>query len=663
MANQSGQSTNKKNNQKKLNLREMNKQGIPPLLNWVIIIVMAYLAFQLFMPNQQTGDQIPYSQFKSEVNSGKVQSVTINGDQVVGLYKGDKSEEERRFYTVIPPYTDENLSKILDNNNLKITAKSTQKDIWDTLLVSVLPFLILIGFFVWMGYRARQNAGGFMSIGKSKAKMFSKEESQTSFDDVAGYKEQKEELQETIRFLKDPTEFEALSAKVPKGILLIGPPGTGKTLVARAVAGEADVPFFHLSGSDFMEMLVGVGASRVRDLFDKAKKNSPAIIFLDELDSIGQRRGGVSMGGGHNEREQTLNQLLSEMDGFEPTEGVIVMAATNRPDVLDEALLRPGRFDRRIRMDLPNMRERHQILKVHTQEVPLADDVNLEDVAKSTPGQSGADLENLVNEAAITAVKEEADKVNYRHFQIARDKIMMGRERSSLILSDDEKERIAYHEGGHAIVATLQDETDPVEKVTIIPRGRALGATQQLPDDERHNYSQTYLEQKIAVMMGGRAAEKLIFDEITTGAENDLVEATKLARKMVSNWGMSEKVGTIAFRQEDQTTPQEKIMKGDPYSQHLAELIDEETQAVLDRCFDNAYNILEENKPLLKNLADVLLDAEVVQGETLDKLLRGEQVDLDSSDEEQENNEDGGENTENEENQEESKETSSNSDE
>jgi len=621
---------NDEKSRKKLNLREMNKQGIPPLLNWVLIILVAYFAFQMFMPGKPSGKQIPYSQFKSEIRSGKVQSVTINGDQVFGLYKGDQSEEERRFTTVIPPYTDDNLSTILDKNNVKVTAESTQKDIWDTLLISVLPFLILIGFFIWMGYRARQQGGGFMSIGKSKAKLFSKEESQTSFDDVAGYKEQKEELQETIRFLKDPKEFEKLSAKVPKGILLIGPPGTGKTLVARAVAGEADVPFFHLSGSDFMEMLVGVGASRVRDLFEKAKKTSPAIIFLDELDSIGQRRGGVSMGGGHNEREQTLNQLLSEMDGFEPTEGVIVMAATNRPDVLDEALLRPGRFDRRIRMDLPNMTERHEILKVHTSDVPLADDVNLEDVAKSTPGQSGADLENLVNEAAITAVKEEAKKVSYRHFQIARDKIMMGRKRSSLILSEDEKERIAFHEGGHAIVATLQDETDPVEKVTIIPRGRSLGATQQLPDDERHNYSQAYLEQKIAVMMGGRAAEKLIFDEITTGAENDLVQATKIARKMVSNWGMSEKVGTIAFRQDNQTTPQEKMLQGEQYSQHLAELIDEETQAILDRCFDMAYDLLDSNRDILKNLADALLEVEVIQGDDLQKILQGEKVDLES---------------------------------
>ncbi|MCF7805961.1 MAG: ATP-dependent zinc metalloprotease FtsH [Candidatus Marinimicrobia bacterium] len=620
-----------KKNQKKINLKEMNKQGIPPLLNWVLIILVAYLAFQFFMPDQNTGNQIPYSQFKSEVRSGNVESVTITGDQVAGIYTGESPEKERRFYTVIPPYTDENLSTILESNNVKVTAKSTQKDIWDTLLVSVLPFLILIGFFIWMGYRARQQSGGFMSIGKSKAKMFSKEESRTSFEDVAGYKEQKEELQETIRFLKDPEEFEKLSAKVPKGILLIGPPGTGKTLVARAVAGEADVPFYHLSGSDFMEMLVGVGASRVRDLFDKAKKNSPAIIFLDELDSIGQRRGGVSMGGGHNEREQTLNQLLSEMDGFEPTEGVIVMAATNRPDVLDQALLRPGRFDRRIRMSLPNMRERHQILKVHTADVPLDEDLDLEDFAKSTPGQSGADLENLVNEAAITAVKQEAKKVSYRHFQIARDKIMMGRKRSSLILSDDEKERIAYHEGGHAIVASFQDETDPVEKVTIIPRGRSLGSTQQLPDDERHNYSQTYLEQKIAVMMGGRAAEKLVFDEITTGAENDLVQATKLARKMVSNWGMSERVGTLAFRQDDQTTPQEKMLQGDQYSQHLAELIDEETQAILDRCFDNAYSLLEENRDILKKLADALLEVEVVQGDTLEKLLKGEEVELETS--------------------------------
>ncbi len=600
--------------------------NIPPIVHWIVILIVAYLGFQFLMPQGGAGNQISYSQFKSEVRGGNVQQVTIHGDKVTGLYSGDEPEGERTFTTVIPPYSDESLNQILEENNVTVEARSTQTDLWDTLLVSVLPFLLIIGLFVWMGYRARQQAGGIMSIGKSKAKMFTKEESTTTFEDVAGYKEQKEALQETIRFLQNPEDFQRLSAKVPKGVLLIGPPGTGKTLMARAVAGEADVPFFHLSGSDFMEMLVGVGASRVRDLFQKAKENSPSIIFLDELDSIGQRRGGVSLGGGHNEREQTLNQLLNEMDGFEPTEGVIVMAATNRPDVLDEALLRPGRFDRRVQVSLPNLRERIDILKVHTNEVPTAEDVDLEDVGKSTPGQSGADLENLVNEAAINAVKENANAVNYRHFQQARDKIMMGMKRSSLILSEDEKERIAFHEGGHALVAELQEETDPVDKVTIIPRGRSLGSTQQLPEDERHNYSQVYLEQKIAVMMGGRAAEKLIFDEITTGAENDLVQATKIARKMVGNWGMSEKIGAIAFRQDDDASPQQQMMQSDQYSQHLAELIDEESRSVLDRCFTNAYNLLKENRGTLENLASALLDHEVIQGETLKRLLRGEEI-------------------------------------
>ncbi len=584
---------------------------------------MAYLAFQFFLPSQQTGDDISYTQLKQAIQNGKVEQVTFNGDQVTGLYSGNEPEKERRFHTVIPPYSDESLHTLLEENNVTVKAQSTQTSTWDTLLVTVLPFLLILGLFIYLGYRARRQAGGLMSIGKSKAKMFSKEQSQTTFGDVAGYEEQKQALQETIRFLQRPEEFQRLSAKVPKGVLLIGPPGTGKTLVARAVAGEADVPFFHLSGSDFMEMLVGVGASRVRDLFSKAKKNSPSIVFLDELDSIGQRRGGVSMGGGHDEREQTLNQLLSEMDGFEPTEGVIVMAATNRPDVLDEALLRPGRFDRRIQMDLPNMNERHAILKVHTKKVPLADDVNLEDLARSTPGQSGADLENLVNEAAITAVKEDAEVVNKRHFQIARDKIMMGMKRTSLILSEDEKERIAMHESGHALVAELQDETDPVEKVTIIPRGKSLGATQQLPEDERHNYSQTYLEQRIAVMMGGRAAEKLVFNEITTGAENDLVQATKIARKMVSNWGMSEKIGNIAFRQQDGEV-QQRWIQSDQYSQHLAELIDDEARKILDRCFERAYNLLKEQREVLGNLAQQLLEKEVIQSDELRAILRGE---------------------------------------
>lgn len=616
----------KKKEEKGFSLSNISQGNIPPVMHWIIILIVAYLAFQFLMPSGGTGNQITYSQFKEEIRSGNVQKVTIHGDKVSGVFKGEGAEQDRSFTTVIPPYTDESLSTVLEENNVTVEAKSTQTDIWDTLLVSVLPFILLIGLFIWMGYRARQQAGGIMSIGKSKAKMFTKEESKTTFDDVAGYEEQKEALQETIRFLQNPEDFQRLSAKVPKGVLLLGPPGTGKTLMARAVAGEADVPFFHLSGSDFMEMLVGVGASRVRDLFQKAKDNSPSIIFLDELDSIGQRRGGISMGGGHNEREQTLNQLLSEMDGFEPTEGVIVMAATNRPDVLDEALLRPGRFDRRVQVSLPNLQERIAILKVHTKEVPTADDVDLEDVAKSTPGQSGADLENLVNEAAIIAVKEGAEEVNYTHFQSARDKIMMGMKRSSLILSEDEKERIAFHEGGHALVAELQEETDPVDKVTIIPRGRSLGATQQLPEDERHNYSQTYLEQKIAVMMGGRAAEKLIFDEITTGAESDLVQATKIARKMVGNWGMSEKIGTIAFRQDDEASPEQQMMQNDQYSQHLAELIDEETRSVLDRCFNNAYTLLKENKEILENLASALLEHEVIQGDSLKRVLKGQAI-------------------------------------
>jgi len=598
------------------------RMGFPPFIYWIIFIVLAYLAFQFMMPGQQGGKQITYTQFKQDVQQGKIDSLTVQGDQISGTYAGQQTKKERAFQTVIPPYAGNSLSTLLDTSKVVVQAKSTQTNIWDTLLVTGLPFLLIIGLFLWLGSRARKQAGGLMSIGKSRAKLFTKEQVQTTFDDVAGYQEQKEALQETIRFLKHPEEFQRLSAKVPKGVLLIGPPGTGKTLMARAVAGEAGVPFFHLSGSDFMEMLVGVGASRVRDLFGKAKKSSPSIIFLDELDSIGQRRGGTRISGGHDEREQTLNQLLSEMDGFEPTEGVIVFAATNRPDVLDEALLRPGRFDRRVQVDLPNMRERLEILKVHTKKVPLADDVNLDDLARSTPGQSGADLENLVNEAAINAVKDKADAVNKIHFQVARDKIMMGMKRSSLILSDDEKERISIHESGHTLVAELQDQTDPVEKVTIIPRGRSLGATQQLPEDERHNFNQEYLEQRIAVMMGGRAAEKLIFNEITTGAESDLVQATRLARKMVSNWGMSEKIGNIAFRQED-GMPQ-PWMQNEQYSDHLSEMIDDEARTILDRCFRKAYGLLENHRSTLKSLSRRLLEKEVIQGAELKEILQGE---------------------------------------
>jgi len=490
-------------------------------------------------------------------------------------------------------------------------------------LVALLPLLLFVGVWYMLMRRTGRSMGGYNAITKSRAKLFSLERPRTTFTDVAGAQEAKDDLKQVIGFLRNAAPFRKLGCTVPKGVLLVGPPGTGKTLLARAVAGEAGVPFYSITGSDFMEMFVGVGAARVRDLFEAAKRSSPCIIFLDELDSVGRRRG-TGIGGGHDEREQTLNQLLSEMDGFEENQNIVVMAATNRPDILDPALLRPGRFDRRIVVDLPTLSERLEILKVHTRHVPMGENVDMETLARGTPGMSGADLKNLVNEAALLAAKEEREEVDERHFSEARDKVLMGSERGSVRLSEEERRLVAHHEAGHTLVAFLSPCSDPVHKVTIIPRGQALGVTQQLPVDERHNYPRDYIETRLTVLLGGRAAEVASIGSVTNGAENDLLQATKLARKMVTVWGMSERIGNMAI--EDRSSNVflgEQMMQAREYSEETAREIDLEVRRLVDEAFQRALRLVEENSDGLEILAEALEQREVLEAEEIKELLSG----------------------------------------
>jgi len=530
-------------------------------------------------------------------------------------------------YNVVLPVSvpDDELMKLLEERGVTVTALQDDTAFWN-IFWFIAPLALMIGlfWFFMMRMRGQGGGGGILSMGKMNAQLYSKEKVKTTFSDVAGAKEQKEALFEIIHFLKRPQDFKKLGGTTPKGVLLVGPPGTGKTLLARAVAGEADVPFFHVSGSAFLEMLVGVGASRVRDLFTTAKKNTPCIIFVDEIDSIGRRRGGIQgfYGGGASEMEQTLNQLLSEMDGFEPNEDVIVMAATNQPDVLDPALLRPGRFDRRIVVDLPNLLEREEILKVHVRKVPLAENVNLTAVARSTPGNSGADLKNLVNEAAILATKARKDKVEMSDFMTALDTIMLGHVRSSLILSPDEKRRTAYHEAGHALVARTVPGSDPVTKVTIVPRGRALGVTMQTPLDERHNYTRDYLKNRLAVLLGGRAAEQMVFSDISTGAENDLMHCTTLARNMVARYGMSDAVGNLSLLDAGA----DSYLGDNPFvqrnfSEDTLRLVDSETKRFIDEAYQTALEIVRNRRDKLDRIAEALIEKELLECQELNDLL------------------------------------------
>ena len=592
------------------------------LILWATISLVMVALFNMFNTPQGGQNQISYTQFRSLVEDGSVTSVQIQGKKVTGT-----TRDNQRFITYAPE--DPNLVQTLMSKNVEVTAKPTEDSPWYiTLLVSWFPMLLLIG--VWIFFMRQMQGGGgggkAFSFGRSKAKMVSEETAKVTFADVAGVDEAKEELTEVVEFLSNPKKFTRLGGRIPKGVLLIGPPGTGKTLLSRAVAGEAGVPFFSISGSDFVEMFVGVGASRVRDLFVQGKKNAPCLIFIDEIDAVGRQRG-AGLGGGHDEREQTLNQLLVEMDGFESNEGVILIAATNRPDVLDPALLRPGRFDRQVVVPNPDLNGRKSILNVYSHKVALSKQVDLDVIARGTPGFSGADLENLVNEAALIAAKNDKDHVDMADLEEAKDKVMMGKERRSVILSEEEKKTTAYHEGGHALVANLLPKADPVHKVSIIPRGQALGVTMQLPLDDRHNYSKEYLESTLAVMMGGRVAELLFLKQMTTGASNDLERASKMARKMVCEWGMSEAFGSMALSDNgNEVFLGRELVQHKQYSEETARLIDAEVRKILQDAYNTAKRLLEENEDVVHRLADALLERETISGSDLTKLMNNEDL-------------------------------------
>jgi cell division protease FtsH len=586
------------------------------LLFWVVVGLFMILLFNLFsVPTHAPEDEVIFSDFMAKLDKGEVMKVTIKANHVSAILK-----DQSRIRTYTAEYPD--LVKLLRDKDVQIEAKPPDESPWYiTFLVTWGPFILFLGLWFFLMRQMQIGGNKALSFGKSRARMLTEERKKVTFSDVAGIDEAKEEVLEIIEFLKDPRKFQKLGGRIPKGVLIVGPPGTGKTLLAKAIAGEAGVPFFSISGSDFVEMFVGVGASRVRDLFEQGKKHAPCIIFIDEIDAVGRLRG-AGLGGGHDEREQTLNQLLVEMDGFDTTEGVILIAATNRPDVLDPALLRPGRFDRQVVVNRPDLRGRSEILKVHTKKVPLASDVELEKIARGTPGFSGADLENLVNEAALWAARQNKKEVEFIDFEMAKDKVLMGAERKSMILSDEEKRITAYHEAGHALMAKLLPGTDPVHKVTIIPRGRALGVTMQLPTDDRHNYSKEFLYNTLAILMGGRVAEELVLHNVTTGAGNDLERATDLARKMVCEWGMSEKLGPLTFgRKEEEIFLGREIATKRDFSEQVALEIDLEIKRLVSENYERAKRLLTENMVSLKALAQALLEKEVLDAPEIDQIL------------------------------------------
>jgi cell division protease FtsH len=594
---------------------------IKNLLLWMVILVLIILAWNVFKTGATAVEEISFSRFLNQVAQGHVQKVTIRGDEIRGTYAPSAGKRETLFKTYAPPYP--KLVEDLAAKGVEIEATPMKDSSFVSALVMYGPLILLVA--IWFVIMRQMQAGGnkALSFGKSRAKLLTPTQKKVTFKDVAGVEEAKVELQEIIEYLKDPQKFQKLGGKIPKGVLLIGPPGTGKTLLARAVAGEANVPFFTISGSDFVEMFVGVGASRVRDLFEQGKKNAPCIIFIDEIDAVGRHRG-AGLGGGHDEREQTLNALLVEMDGFDTNEGVILVAATNRPDVLDPALLRPGRFDRRVVVDRPDLRGREQILRVHTRNTPLSESVDLSVIARGTPGFSGADLANLVNEAALNAARFNKKKVEMIDFEYAKDKVMMGPERKSMIMTEEEKRNTAYHEGGHALVAALQPEADPLHKVTIIPRGRALGVTMQLPAEDKYSHTKEYLDATITVMMGGRIAEEKFLGHMTTGAGNDIEKATELARKMVCEWGMSE-LGPLTFGKADgEVFLGRDFGRNQDYSEATANLIDAEVRRIITSAYDRAKKIISDNEKSMHRLARTLLEKEVLDGEEVLQILAEE---------------------------------------
>jgi cell division protease FtsH len=596
---------------------------VKSILFWVFILACLVLLWQIVQKSTSNGkdQEISFSTFMDDARQGQVQDVTISNSTVTGHYRNNQNAS---FHTTVPAnYPD--MFKTLQDNKVSITVKDTQGNSWLPLLLQFSPILIIGAVWYFMIRQMQSGGNKALSFGKSRARLLSMQQKKVTFKDVAGVDEAKEELKEIIEFLREAQKFQKLGGRIPKGVLLVGPPGTGKTLLARAVAGEANVPFFSISGSDFVEMFVGVGASRVRDLFEQGKKNAPCIIFIDEIDAVGRHRG-AGLGGGHDEREQTLNQLLVEMDGFESNDGVILVAATNRPDVLDPALLRPGRFDRRVVVGRPDVRGREEVLRVHSKKVPIADDVDLRVLARGTPGFSGADLANMVNEAALTAARSNRKAVHMFDFETAKDKVLMGAERKSMLLTDEEKRVTAYHEAGHALVAAMRDHADPLHKVTIIPRGMALGVTMQLPTDDKHTVTKDYLETQLAILMGGRCAEEIYLKQMTTGAGNDIERASELARKMVCEYGMS-RLGPLTFgKKEEQIFLGREIAQHRDFSEETARQIDSEVRSLVDSGYQSAYSILEHNQPIMHRLATALLERETIDANEIRMLIEGREL-------------------------------------
>jgi cell division protease FtsH len=592
------------------------------LLIWVVTIACLLVGWQFVYKTMGTGHDKATSltETLSDAEAGNISAITVAGTEVTGEYKGNKGT----FHTTIPAnYPD--FYKDLRDHGVNVTIKDPQGNLWLSILIQALPIMAIFALFLFMMRQMQSGGNKAMSFGKNRARLLSMQQKKITFKDVAGVDEAKEELKEIIEFLREAQKFQRLGGRIPKGVLMVGPPGTGKTLLARAVAGEANVPFFSISGSDFVEMFVGVGASRVRDLFEQGKKNAPCIIFIDEIDAVGRHRG-AGLGGGHDEREQTLNQLLVEMDGFESNDGVILIAATNRPDVLDPALLRPGRFDRRVIVDRPDIRGREEVLRVHSKKVPLSEDVNLGILARGTPGFSGADLANMVNEAALTAARFNRKAVHMYDFEVAKDKVLMGAERKSMLLSEDDKRDTAYHEAGHVLVAAKRDHSDPLHKVTIIPRGMALGVTMHLPEEDKHTVTRDYLNTQLAILMGGRCAEEIFMNRMTTGAGNDIVRATELARKMVCEYGMSE-LGPLTYgKKEEQIFLGREIAQSRDYSDDTAQQIDQAVRRLVDEGYKSAHQILEDNQDVMHRMAAALLERETLDAAEIELLIAGKEL-------------------------------------